>query len=158
MPSGKSHAYTTVILTGASVVVCEYYGFSQWHSAGVLSGVLLSPDLDIDAGNISNQIIRSIPVVGVPLERAWSVYWWLYAELTLHRGILSHSFVLGTAIRAFCALWWLWLIPTSHFYWSWFWGLAVSDAVHILMDAGTELAAGIRRVWRKIKTRHSVAG
>ena len=64
MSSGRVHQKATVILAGVSVAFCYHYDWTQWHSVGVLSGLVLTPDLDVDHGSISNHTVRSIPIIG----------------------------------------------------------------------------------------------
>lgn len=119
---------------------------------GMIVGIYVTPDLDVDAGNISHKKIRVR--YGKKAHWAWKSYWKAYAKGHKHRGD-SHKPVIGTWGRWWYALkrgglvaWllltgvlWLtyneWLIP-------WlivlsvaaFLGNALQDIGHILFDMG----------------------
>ena len=90
MASGREHDRATCVLAliygviwwpwlGISGVLCSALAF-------LFGGLFLSPDLDINSR---------------PYQR-WGVLrwiWWPYQRLIRHRSVLSHSPVLGTAIR-----------------------------------------------------------
>jgi uncharacterized metal-binding protein len=94
MPSGKVHDRITVI--GAGVAVPFYYLLAPQPkdlmagvtliAATLFSGLLLSPDLDLDS-SIYNR--------WGPLR----FLWWPYQRLMPHRSYLSHSFVIGPILR-----------------------------------------------------------
>ena len=144
MSKGKDHAKTTAVLAGISMAVCYKFDLTQWHTVGIFSGLLLTPDLDVDKGCIANHIIRSTPVVGEPLEWLWSRYWMPYSAFAKHRGILSHSIIVSSIVRLCYAFWWMALIPGTRFYYSFAVGLMISDAAHILMDMWSEFVDGFR--------------
>ncbi|MDX1933387.1 MAG: metal-binding protein [Capsulimonadales bacterium] len=94
MPSGKVHDRITVV--GAIVALPAYFllapsppdplGAVTLTAATLFSGFFLSPDLDLDSS----------------VYRRWGpfrILWWPYQKLMPHRSILSHSFVLGPALR-----------------------------------------------------------
>lgn len=143
MPAGKYHFRATLILTAVSGVVCYRYGLSQWHTLGIATGTILTPDLDVDKGCISHKIVRSIPVVGVPLVKLWTWYWTPYGKIAKHRSVLSHT-LFGSIIRFCYAFWWYALMPRSHLYYAYVVGLMISDAAHIIMDIATEIIEGIK--------------
>jgi uncharacterized metal-binding protein len=145
--NGKQHAKVTATLALVSVAVCYRYDFTQYHSLGVAAGLFLHPDMDIDAGNITNSYIRNVPVIGSVLESVWSWYWKPYAVFAKHRGLISHSLILSTMIRLLYALWWLVAVPGAHFYYAFAVGLMASDAAHIVMDMFTEFVDGFR-LWK----------
>lgn len=151
MPSGKIHAANTISLAG-TVLAASYFldpllvsntqvvGFT----VGVLSGLILSPDLDCDDGYIGLYFIRQIPAVGPLLSLLWKWYWKFYAVCIPHRHWSSHLPIVSTAIRtlylafpAICYLFIAKLTPTQAF-----WanlgivvaGLALSDIYHIVAD------------------------
>ena len=147
MPNGVTHARATVALAIVSASVCAYTGETQYHTLGVAAGLFLHPDMDIDAGNITNSYIRNVPVIGSVLESVWSWYWKPYAVFAKHRGLISHSLILSTMIRMLYALWWLVAVPGAHFYYAFAVGLMASDAAHIVMDMFTEFVDGFR-LWK----------
>lgn len=153
MANGRTHAITTLILAGASAIYCQHNDLTQWHTVGIVSGVLIGPDLDVDGGNISNKILRSVPVVGGAMDGFWLWYWRLYAEFMQHRGLLSHSFVVSTLFRYACAFWPMLLIPGAVMYWEFLYGLMLSDALHIVLDMITEFKASAKRLIRKARKR-----
>ena len=100
MASGKIHITGTLLLTPLTAGLA-------WHltggdvpttvlaSAGCLSGVLISPDLDMANRTISETVvIRWLGVLGY----LWMVLWKPYACLHKHRGI-SHVPLIGTLTR-----------------------------------------------------------
>jgi len=106
---------------------------------GLLLGMLVGPDLDVDHGNVSYFYMRRI---GALLGLAWRLLWWPYSKMAKHRG-LSHYPLIGTATR----VWYIWVIawllsmvlhfklpaPDAHF-WHAFAGLVVADLGHIAAD------------------------
>lgn len=115
-------------------------------SAGCLAGLLLTPDLDINNGSISNHHARRTfgQVVGIIWEVAWKPYSWIIP----HRSPLSHAPVIGTALRLFylsCVVYLLLrlagiavptVIPTALPWWFpfVFIGLCLSDTAHYILD------------------------
>ena len=101
-------------------------------AAGVLSGVYLTPDLDVDNG------IRSFTYMPKIITPVWRAFWYPYAKAIKHRSPLSHLPGLGTAIRvAYMAtpLFVAGAIDNTHWWFApWFVGLVVSDTLHWLMD------------------------
>lgn len=102
------------------------------------------PDLDVDAGNISDSIIRKI---FPPAQRVWRILWTPYSKLIPHRSPLSHMPILGTLLRIgyifliinlFSILSHLIFDTVSHFYFVWDWsfvtGLMHVDAIHYFAD------------------------
>ena len=151
MSKGRTHQKGTAGLAIVSAVLCVSYGFSWWLLYGVLTGFILQPDLDVDKGSITNHVIRSIPVIGNPLEWAWFRYWYLYAVFCKHRGMLSHQFILSTLIRFAYAFWWLYFVPGAVIHDEFIVGLIASDTLHILFDAWSEFVDGFRLLGGKIK-------
>lgn len=122
-------------------------------SAGTLAGLFLTPDLDIDAGSMSEEEVRRISPFG---ENIWWVYWYPYRILIPHRSFLSHFPIIGTLGRllylsipyliitgityfiapgvfGLLALAGLWLIFFPYFQ-MFVLGLAGSDLLHFFMD------------------------
>ncbi len=147
MPSGKIH--TALTLSVFSGVVAPYaivqFNMNPWmYGAGVLVGVLISPDMDVDGGNVSDQIIRK---VAKPIQWVWRLLWSPYSLSVPHRHTISHFPILGTLLR----LWYIFLIVnilngivylfkvdsvSFIFLWDWafFFGLAHADLVHWAVD------------------------
>lgn len=96
MASGKVHSAASVALA-LGLAVSDV---GRWPVVGALAGVLLSPDLDVDAGYIGFGLLRKVPVVGPLLSWSWRAYWWPYTIIVPHRSVWSHGPVIGTALRA----------------------------------------------------------
>jgi len=118
---------------------------------GCLSGIILSPDLDVEHRTESEYLIYR--VLGKFLGAIWFAFWWPYGKMIPHRSPLSHAPILGTIIRIlyiyglggilwFAFAWaitghgtWLpmpnWLHPLA--FW-WLIGLIFADALHYIMD------------------------
>lgn len=144
MSSGRTHSLVTSIASGTligSMIALDYSIFdSSLVGLGCMSGILLTPDLDVDNGNISDSIIRNdwghIP------QYLWRLYWTPYAKILKHRSFWSHFPLVSTAIRVI----YISLIPILFMYlfgfefelnryWiEWFIGLCVSDFLHYLFD------------------------
>lgn len=148
MPSGKVHSFTTIVLSGLSGFVAYHQGYPLVDIAavagGCLAGVLLTPDLDVNRGSISNKYARRI---GCVFGAVWAVIWKPYSLLIPHRSPLSHFPILGTAIRLAYMAGLIWLVmtpfhlagvirlPALPTWWPYaFAGLALSDTVHFVMD------------------------
>ncbi len=167
MASGPAHAAASILLSGpVGLAVAQGTGQAAWGLAaglGSLSGVLLSPDLDMEILTYSERwFFRRrwlwLKLLGIP----WTLLWWPYARLIPHRHPLSHLPVLGTALR----LLYLWGVAGTALallngtlgwggtaepllrlleapaFWMWALGLALSDALHWLMDG-----MPLRGVW-----------
>lgn len=152
MPGGKVHtAFTIATALGvlAPYAVVNLHGNPYWYVAGNVAGVFLTPDHDVDAGNITDTIIRR---VSPKLQWAWRRFWTPYALAIPHRGTISHFPILSTFLRLVYILiavniikfiWWGiirslgWTDTVSFaFWWNWsfFWGLAHVDTVHWAAD------------------------
>jgi uncharacterized metal-binding protein len=115
MSKGIVHARATLALAAAGGLFAYTQGQPLPQvlalAGGTLSGLLLTPDLDVDDGCISNEIVRN--VLGRRAERAWALFWRPYGLMLPHRSRLSHLPVLGTAIRLIylailpALIWWL---------------------------------------------------
>ncbi len=122
-------------------------------SAGTLAGLFLTPDLDIDAGSMSEEEVRRISPLG---ENIWWVYWFPYRWLIPHRSFLSHFPIIGTfgrllylsipyltilgityvaapGVFGLLGFAGLWLLFFSYFQ-MFVLGLASSDLLHFFMD------------------------
>ncbi len=101
MPSGRVHSFTTALLAGGL-----YYGAYRAGipigdcialAGGCLAGILLTPDLDVNRGSISNYHARRLG--GCVLGLAWGLLWKPYASIVPHRSIFSHAPIIGTVLR-----------------------------------------------------------
>lgn len=159
MSAGIVHARASMMLTGAlalSVFICHDWSVLQ-VAAGALLGTILSPDLDVDAGNLTNTIIRKR--LGRPLELLWDFFWHPYRRSLKHGGEFSHFPVVSTLIRlayiyffliiipeivlalllpydfGYEMRWWLlyyWILP-----WRVWLGLMGADLIHWSLDVST---------------------
>ena len=147
MPNGFLHTRATLTLAVAGGIIAYRLGQPVPDvvalTGGTLVGLLLTPDLDVNKGCISNHLVRRH--AGLPLGILWSVYWTPYSRMIPHRSRLSHLPVLGTCLRLayLCILpaiimllagegviwpdfpaWSLWALI----------GLVLADTLHYLMD------------------------
>lgn len=109
MPSGKTHAVATVLAAGVTGPLVYLYtgsglGASIVFSLGCVSGLFLSPDLDVRTGSLSFSLmrrsLRRLRGAGPVLAFLWQWFWQPYARLIpRHRHPLSHFPLLGTAGR-----------------------------------------------------------
>jgi uncharacterized metal-binding protein len=95
MPSGKVHDAITVIAAAVTAPVWWLAAPAGWNEPGMVatlcgatlfSGLMLSPDLDLDSS----------------IYRRWGplrVFWWPYQKAMPHRSFLSHSLVLAPLVR-----------------------------------------------------------
>lgn len=150
MSSGKIHSFTTVILAAGCGLSAYQAGYRCPELpaliGGTLAGLLLTPDLDVNRGSISNHHARRLG--GCFFGLAWSLIWKPYSLLIPHRSPLSHFPLIGTALRLgyLAALVWLVLaglalvgvvarVPELPYWWHWaFLGLALSDLFHYILD------------------------
>jgi len=143
--SGKTHARASLILaapTGACVAWWTRDPLAGACAAlGCASGVILSPDLDVDHKTESEERVWRW---GCAFGFAFQSYWYPYALAMPHRSFWSHFPGVSTAIRVLYGFWWagpLSLVlswrPGPLFWWFaawWFAGLCASDAAHWVMD------------------------
>ncbi|WKN33231.1 DUF2227 family putative metal-binding protein [Porifericola rhodea] len=100
MASGKEHTLGTILLTPLT-------GLFAWHlsqgdqaitilaSTGCLSGIFISPDLDMQTRTVSETtLVRWSWTIGY----IWIFLWYPYALFFKHRGI-SHCPLVGTCTR-----------------------------------------------------------
>lgn len=149
MPDGRVHTLTTMALSGALAYASYRAGYPLTTTAalagGALSGLLLSPDLDVDRGSISMAHVQRIS--GCLIGMLWSILWKPYALIIHHRSPLSHFPILGTVIRlAYVALIGLLIMSVLRFtginnlpvlpaWWPWsVAGLALADLLHFILD------------------------
>ncbi len=153
MPNGNVHNLSTAALAAALPAAALAAGLlppgrALVLSAGCLVGMLISPDLDVDHGNISYRLVRRS--MGCLPGALWKLFWLPYARLIPHRSWMSHGPVVGTLLR----LMYLFLVPAMLWSllslivplpplvvpnWSWIpyavMGLTAADALHAVMDA-----------------------
>lgn len=96
MAPGIDHL--VINLAVGTVMVAATYATAPELTApcfvGAVAGLLITPDMDLDGSSITENILRSVPVVGF----LWQWAWYGYAMLFRHRG-RSHSVFFGTASR-----------------------------------------------------------
>lgn len=152
MASGATHTFASIaasvpVAAGAAYITRDI-GLGLLAGAGCMSGVVLSPDLDIEHKTASERVLWGLsPIIGLPFELAFMPYAWAFP----HRSPISHWPVLGTLGRLaylvvllvilqlhlrrlgleFDALFWT-RYPRAAFAWAA--GLAVSDGLHWVMD------------------------
>jgi len=139
LATGKQHSYSTSVLAG--IILSNSFLLHEFDyvimSIGCFVGILLSPDLDVDNGNISNYLLRRI---WKPIEKLWFIYWFPYRKLLKHRSFLSHFPVISTFGRivyiSIPIVILSFYIDINIHYWNlWFvFGLMFSDLLHYLMD------------------------
>jgi uncharacterized metal-binding protein len=123
-------------------------------SGGALFGIICSPDADVDAGNISNTIIKQ--KAGWFGERLWRKFWSGYSGSFKHGRFASHFPIFGTFVRLAYIYFWLIFLPHALIkllfspHWeliyvlgwyakiifdtAFFVGLAGSDTIHYFLD------------------------
>lgn len=79
------------------------------YAIGALVGILITPDLDVDNGNISNTIIRNR--LGRWPEVGWNLLWYPYRKSLRHGSPLSHWPVISTVFRLAYLVLFLLVIP-----------------------------------------------
>jgi uncharacterized metal-binding protein len=153
MATGIQHATATFLLT--PVAAGAAYGLSHGDTTvaalagvGCLSGILLTPDLDVDIVTTSQRwAIRWTFGLGW----LWVGMWYPYARLIKHRNFVSHSPLFSTVVRMlYLGIWytfayallrnffdsemWLWPVIFWHYTLVFTAGLVVSDVAHWVMD------------------------
>lgn len=107
--AGRVHLRASLILSAAFGLGALVNLRLLECAAGSLAGVLLSPDLDVDAGNISNTIIKQR--VGWFGERAWQQFWKGYSGSFKHGRFASHFPIFSTFIRLSYVYFWIVFLP-----------------------------------------------
>lgn len=117
MSAGCVHQRASIALAAGFLIGSLVWGPGIEYAAGALVGIMLTPDLDVDAGNISNQIIRE-KIGGKPnakqktkpwfilrywigygIEKGWDMLWYFYRKSLKHGSELSHFPVISTVFR-----------------------------------------------------------
>ena len=146
MPNGIVHTRATMITTVAVGALSVCLGATPEQSfiisSGALLGTIVSPDNDVDEGFMGFHIVRVL--CGDAASILYQLYWRPYALICNHRGIVSHTPIVSTIIRMvylFAPL--LIIVFTLNYEYgrsllslliTLFFGLCVSDCVHILLD------------------------
>ncbi|MEN8241729.1 MAG: DUF2227 family putative metal-binding protein [Chloroflexota bacterium] len=101
MPNGRVHAFSTIALAGVSAAALYQFNPNQEINiaavSGVLSGLMLTPDLDVPAGSISQSFVRRKS--GILFSLIWRIWWLPYAHIIPHRHWVSHFPLISTIIR-----------------------------------------------------------
>lgn len=168
MPDGRVHSMASILLAGAAgFTTYQLHLLDQPHAValacGSLAGLLLTPDLDVDTGSVSDDWARS--VVG----RGPALFWWLiwrpYSALIPHRSPFSHFPILGTVLRLGYLSLVVWVIawsvhlaapitiPAIHTIPWWFplafVGLALSDFLHWVLDNTIKMPRSFQNDYRR---------
>jgi uncharacterized metal-binding protein len=145
MPGFRLHDKATVLTAGTAAVVVASITGDPWPTLatglGSLGGLILTPDLDVNTGSISQ--IRVRKWFGPAVGSLWFVYWWAYGGMFSHRGI-SHWPIIGTLTRILYGglLLWPFLQLPNHL-WAWMLlGLMLSDLAHYLLDSLDKAVGG----------------
>ena len=97
MSAGCVHQKASVILAASFLLGSLTLGPGVEYAAGALIGIMLTPDLDVDAGYLGNKIIRN--KIGVWAEKIWDALWYFYRKSLKHGSELSHFPVVSTLFR-----------------------------------------------------------
>lgn len=152
MPGHVTHDRATWVLTAVGTPLAAWAGsyfldepvtlalLATGYATGGVSGLILTPDLDVDRGCYSYMRMRLIhPALGL----LWQWYWTPYAKAFAHRGP-SHWYVFGTLTRIIYGL--PWLIPLLFTPWAfvlgWVTGLMAADAGHATLDHIDKMVGG----------------
>ena len=161
MSDGKTHATATtalvfpVAMTSMLLMPHDPLSGAIVGGLGCLTGLIIDPDLDIE--NITRsewQVIKRFWIFGM----LWIVFWYPYARAIPHRSPLSHWPLLGTVGRVLYLMLWVKLIGailggsvgivaivSQPLFMIWFYGLAVADTAHFIMDVVSSKMKSIRK-------------
>lgn len=184
MANGKTHARvaTTVLVVGAATAVYaaakvpSLRPFVVPFCLGLVNGLIVTPDIDIEHATEEELRWKRVPLVGTPTFLAFSSFWYPYSLVMPHRG-MSHVLFVGTATRFFYQFFWIifwwatilawwysrsprsFLEPYSAdlnallaFFVPFFMGWCLQDAWHLAYDG----KLGKRRKYRKPLSRTSL--
>src|SRR5689334_16791256 len=115
MSSGKVHAHASIALSAGFLIgglLLRDPGCIE-YATGALAGTILSPDLDVDAKNLSYKFMRKFKT-----ETLWSALWHYYRDSIKHGSPLSHLPILGTLGRL--AYMFLFCVILPNYVLSWF--------------------------------------
>lgn len=144
MPDGRTHSTATIFLAAGLGAAAYYHG---WPIApligGALAGLVLTPDLDVRGGSISNHLVRRS--AGCLVGGIWRLFWLPYSHFFHHRSALTHFPVISTAIRLLylfgipLLIWYLvkgvLLLPALPWWGIWaVYGLMAADGIHWVLD------------------------
>jgi uncharacterized metal-binding protein len=114
-------------------------------AGGTFAGLILTPDLDVETGSISNGIARRS--LGCLFGVLWAIYWRPYAAIVPHRSWVSHLPFISTFIRlvylALPLLIYRWYttgqigMAMPHWLLIAYYGLAIADLAHWFLDTIT---------------------
>jgi uncharacterized metal-binding protein len=114
--AGCVHQKASLALAGGFLLGSLVFGPGIEYAAGALVGIMVMPDLDVDAGNISNKIIRhklGRNGLGRWVEKGWDMLWYFYRKSLKHGSELSHFPVISTLFRLAYLFLFLLVIPYS---------------------------------------------
>lgn len=102
MSSGKVHATTTIVLATISLPILVWIAVKTgilvvFMIPGILLGILITPDLDIDNRIVSHRYMRNW--LGRPIGYLWYYFWHSYSISFKHRSVWSHAPVISTLVR-----------------------------------------------------------
>jgi len=158
MSSGKTHGRATLLLVApvaiASVIIfpTDPLLAAVIGATGCATGLVIDPDLDIESITMSEwRMIKKLWIFGM----LWVAFWYPYAMLIPHRSPLSHWPILGTAGRVSYLFVWVKItavmfgcslpiltIVNQPVFMIWFFGLAIADTAHFVMDV---ISSGLKR-------------
>jgi uncharacterized metal-binding protein len=158
MSSGRVHTLSAVALaTGFTVAALSDFDVSAMqYTYGALIGILVSPDCDVDKGNMGYYYIRKR--LGDWAEYIWDKVWFMYRRSVKHGSELSHFPVVSTLGRLTYLFFFVLVIPYLFLdiffpidlgyefswwfgklcqYWRIIVGLGSIDFVHFVLDIAT---------------------
>lgn len=101
MPNGRVHFKSNVIsgilLVGGGLILRLEPEYIAAIGLGSIAGTLITPDYDLDKNMPKNVLTKLNP---------WKWMWYPYRKIAKHRGFISHSPILSTAIRVLYLVLW----------------------------------------------------
>lgn len=156
MAKGTTHAIASLVLAGSAQLLPPLTDVTLNQSVpltiGALLGIILTPDLDLVGGSISQRQVKR--QAGNVIGTLWWALWYPYAKVLGHRSWVSHTPVIGTLIRVvyvftvpmgiWSLLWYTGIVKAAPpvpalgisdpaVLWC-FLGLCASDCLHWLLD------------------------
>lgn len=157
MSAGVVHRKASLMLTVGFILtaILQLNPNNLLYGIGSLIGVMVTPDWDVDAGMISDAMIRN--KLGVWAEKIWDAFLYWYRRSLKHGSPLSHFPVISTYGRIAYAFAILIVVPHVAYYYifhpawdlyfviNWYWkeinsqqqiiqGLIASDTIHFFLD------------------------